>query len=227
MDKALVEKLSSSSLFKGHSSDETADLLSKIQYQLRKFNQGNILVSRGEICQALLIILKGSVRGEMLDFKGKVIEIEVIEAPRPLAPAFLFGNQNTFPVDVVAIDDVIVLWIPRNALIRLFQMSPILLTNYLNIISNRAQFLSEKLWFMSFKSIREKIASYILSLSEPDQDILSLPKNLQELSSFFGVTRPALSRIFSTLKRENILSYKRKKITILNRKKLTEILGDD
>jgi hypothetical protein len=32
------------------------------------------------------------VKGEMTDYNGKTIKIEDIEAPRPLAVAFLFGK---------------------------------------------------------------------------------------------------------------------------------------
>jgi CRP-like cAMP-binding protein len=80
---------------------------------------------------------------------------------------------------------------------------------------------------MSFKTIREKIASYILSLSKPGKNSLTLPKNQRELSEFFGVTRPALSRIFAVLEREKIIEYKRKKITLKNREKLSNILDKD
>ena len=227
MKSVFYETLSSSLLFGNLPPQKIKKLFGHIHYQVKKFNRGNTLVFRGDPCHVLMILLKGMVRGEMLDFKGKTIEIEMISAPRPLAPAFLFGKQNRFPVDVVAVDEVLILWIPRNSLLRLFQLSPQLLTNYLNTISNRAQFLSEKLWFMSFKTIREKIASYILSLSKPGKNSLTLPKNQRELSEFFGVTRPALSRIFATLEREKIIEYKRKKITLINREKLMGILDKD
>jgi CRP-like cAMP-binding protein len=128
---------------------------------------------------------------------------------------------------VVATNEVTTLIIPVESLLLLFRASPKLLSNYLDAISNRAQFLSERLWFMSFKTIREKIASYILSLSGPDNNPIILSKNQRELSEFFGVTRPSLSRTFARLKKDNILRYDRKKIVIIDRKKLSAILSDD
>jgi CRP-like cAMP-binding protein len=227
MKPEFYRNLSSSVLFKGQTAEEIQYLLSRVQVQVKTFKRGNTLAFRGDPCQTLMIILKGMVKGEMLDWKGKIIEIEIISAPRPLAPAFLFGTHNRFPVDVVAVDEVTILSISRSSLLRLFQFSPQLLTNYLDTISNRTQFLSEKLWFMSFKTIRQKIVSYILSLSKPDENSLTLPKNQRELSEFFGVTRPALSRIFSAMKRDKIMEYQRRKITITDREKLIGILKND
>lgn len=227
MKPEFYQNLAHSALFKGQTADEIRDLLSRVQAQVKTFKRGNPLAFRGDPCQALMIILKGMVRGEMLDWKGKTIEIEMISAPRSLAPAFLFGKNNRFPVDVIAVDEVTILWISRSSLLRLFQFSAMLLTNYLDIISNRTQFLSERLWFMNFKTIREKIASYVLSLSKPDENFLILPKNQQDLSEFFGVTRPALSRIFAELRRDRIMEYQRKNITIINKEKLIGILSDE
>jgi CRP-like cAMP-binding protein len=226
MKPEFYRNLSDSPLFKGQTADDIRDLLSRVLIRVKTFKRGNTLAFRGDPCLALMIILEGVVRGEMLDWKGKIIEIEMISAPRPLAPAFLFGKNNRFPVDAVAVDEVTILWIPKNSLLSLFQISPGLLSNYLDTISSRTQFLSEKIWFMSFKTIRDKIASYVLSLSGPDENPLILPKNQRELSEFFGVTRPALSRIFAALKRDNILEYKGKKITIIDREKLIGILSD-
>ncbi len=52
-----------------------------------------------------MIVISGIVKGEMVDETGKVIKIEDIPAPGALATAFLFGNRNRFPVNVVALSD--------------------------------------------------------------------------------------------------------------------------
>ncbi len=103
-----------------------------------------------------MVVLKGSVKGEMVDFTGKTIKIEDIASPRPLAPAFLFGNRNVFPVNIVANEEVDLLVIPKSSFIQLLQMNENILENFLSIISNRAQFLSNKIKFLSFQTIKGK-----------------------------------------------------------------------
>ena len=86
----------------------------------------------------------------MLDPSGKSIKIEDIMAPYPIASAFLFGQRNQFPVNVTANDEVEVFYLSKNSVVEMFQKNKVFLTNYLNSISNRSQFLANKLMFLNF-----------------------------------------------------------------------------
>ncbi len=171
-----------------------------------------------------LIVVSGSVRGEMTDFSGKKLKIEDIAAPRPLAAAFIFGRENRFPVDIIANEPASIMIIPRDVLIFLLQNSEVILKNYLNTISSRAQFLSGKIRFLSFKTIREKIANYILMHSAKDDQTFTLDQSQTELADFFGVTRPSLARTLARMEEEGMIRTKRREITILNREKLNNLL---
>lgn len=226
MKKEIFQILSLSPIFAGLSPEKIEKIVTRFQYSIKTYKKGNTIAFRGKPCKELMIMVKGTVKGEMIDFKGKAIEIEKISAPRPLAPGFLFGKDNAFPVDVVTSEEVVLLSIPKDSLINIFQSHTGVLNNFLDIISDRAQFLSDKLWFISFKSIKEKIAHYILSLLKKGENTVLQPKNHQELSEYFGVTRPSLSRVFSELEQENILTYDRKKIIIKDRDKLNQIIAE-
>lgn len=226
MKSEIYQILSRSPIFWGISPEKIEGMVSRFRYHIKTYKPGNTITLRGEPCNELMIVIKGTVKGEMIDFKGKAVEIEKISAPRPLAPGFLFGKENIFPVDVVASSDVVIFSIPKASLIHIFQASATVLNNFLNIISDRTQFLSDKLWFISFKSIREKIAHYILSLLKKGKNSVMITKNHQELSEYFGVTRPSLSRVFAELEKDNILTYDRKKIVIKNREKLNQIIKE-
>ena len=62
---------------------------------------GSIISQSGEQVNSLVVIVEGVVKGEMVDYSGRVIKIEDIPAPGALAPAFMFGNRNRFPVNVL------------------------------------------------------------------------------------------------------------------------------
>jgi len=221
-----LEKLvkEESPLFKGIPAAELMQMLKRVRHRVKKYKNRNTVAFKGDSCEELLLLIKGTVRGEMADYSGKSVEVETITAPRPLAPAFLFGPHNRFPVDVIAEGEVTLLSIPKASLITLFQENAKILRNFLDSISGRAQFLSERLYFMSFKTIKEKIAHYIFSRLKPGQDTVLLPRNQRELSEFFGVTRPSLSRTFAELEKQEIIQYDRKKVTVTDRQKFSHIL---
>lgn len=173
----------------------------------------------------LCIVVEGVVKGEMVDFTGKILKIEEIQASQPLAHAVMFGNINRFPVDVVALTDCKILFISRADVLRLMQSNEIFLTNFLKAVSNRAHFLTNKLWFLSFKTIKEKVAHYLLSIAKSEtRTTIILPKSHQELAEFFGVTRPSLARVFAEMQDEGILTVNRREITIIDRQKLLEMI---
>lgn len=221
----MYPKLSMSPMFRGLKPDEIQALIERVGHSVKSFSKGQTIAQREEEVKNLCIIVDGSVKGEMVDFSGKILKIEEMQAPMPIAHAFLFGERNRFPVDVVALEDCKILFIPKADFMRLMQQNATVLSNYLNAISNRAQFLSNKLWFLSFKTIKEKIAHYLLNISRSEsKTTIVLPKSHQELAEFFGVTRPSLARVFSDLEAEGVITVNRREINIINKGKLMEMI---
>ena len=218
--KDIAQKLSKSVAFRGIDPDDLHKLLGMIRYGVKSYEKGETIVMRDESCGELRIVLSGSVRGEMLDFSGKIVKIEDIEAPRPLAIAFLFGKNATYPVDIIANVKTEILSIPKKDVVQLMGMNQVFLTNFLNNVSNRAQFLSRKLFFLSFKTLREKIANYLKEQYNNQGSIITLAVTQENLANLFGVTRPSLARIMGDLVKEGIIKVERKQIEILDKKRL-------
>ena len=207
--------------------EECKTLLAKIHYQVRKYDKDEVVVHAADEVKNLLIVLSGSVRGEMIDYSGKTIKIEDIEAPRPLAAAFLFGKDNRFPVTVSANKKAELLSVPVTEFLKLLQFNTRLLKNYLNSISTRAQFLSQKLQFLSFKTIKVKVAHFLLQKADDKYHSFELRSTQQQLADMFGVTRPALARVLSEMQNEELIKIEKKTVTILNKKGLNALLRNE
>ena len=175
--------------------------------------------------QRLVILTKGSVRGEMIDYSGRLIKVEDIAAPRAIAPLFLFGEENRYPVEVTANEPTEVIEIPKTSVLELFRKNEQFLENYMNLSANYARTLSDKLFFMSFKTIRQKIASYLLRLYKQQQQLhITLDRSQQELSDYFGVSRPSLARELAHMQEDGLLTADRKQITILQKEELVRLI---
>ena len=221
----MINGVAQCEIFNGMKPEEVETLLSVINYHVKRFSRDDLIALAGDSINSLQIVAEGSVKGEMIDFTGKTIKIEDIEAPRPLAPAFLFGDNNRYPVNIVANNRVVLVTIPKKEFVRMLILSEKLLHNYLNIISSRAQFLSARLKFLSFQSIKGKIAHYLLSVSKLQEGtLMELDKTQSELASLFGVTRPSLARAVRELDRDGIISARGKNVIILQPDKLSAFL---
>jgi len=216
--------LSQCPVFRGISEAQSKSLLGKIHYQIKSFQKDEIVVLAGDEVKNLLIILSGSVRGEMIDYSGKTVKIEDIEAPKPLASAFLFGKENRYPVTVTANNETRILAVPVQEFLKLLQLNTNLLQNYLNSISSRAQFLSRKLHFLSFKTIKEKVAHFLLKEAGERFHSFELKNTQQQLADLFGVTRPSLARVLGEMQTEGLIKIERKTVTLLDKERLNELL---
>lgn len=211
-------------VFRGLSEDEILDLLHLIHYQSRRYQKDEVVVLAGDEVKNLLIILEGSVRGEMIDYSGKTVKIEDIEAPQPLASAFLFGKENKFPVTVTSNSKAKILAIPVPEFLKLLQVNSVILRNYLNSISTRAQFLSQKLNFLSFKTIKQKVAHFLLKEAGDHLHSFELKNTQEQLAGLFGVTRPALARVLGEMQSDGLIKIEKKTVTLLDKAKLNELL---
>ncbi|MEZ5105548.1 MAG: Crp/Fnr family transcriptional regulator [Draconibacterium sp.] len=206
------------------SEDEVKSLLKQIHYQIKSFSKNEVIITAGEQATHLYIIVSGSVKGEMIDYSGKTIKIEDIEAPKPLATAFLFGKENKFPVTVTANNKGKILAIPVPEFLKLLQLNTQILRNYLNIISTRAQFLSQKLHFLSFKTIKEKIAHFLLQQAGEKFHSIELKSTQQQLADLFGVTRPSLARVLGEMQKDGLITLEKKTVTLVNKPLLNNLL---
>jgi len=114
-----------------------------------------------------------------------------------LAPAFLFGVDNHYPVDIIANKETECIFITKFSFSKLLQISPAAQNNFLDIISGKAQFLSNKIKFLTLQPIKGKIADYLLRRTRGRLlNTINLPYSQDKLADLFGVTRPALTRAF-------------------------------
>ena len=221
----MIPALVNNPLFRGITPERLFADLEEISFHTRSYKKGEILAQQGAVCNRLVILTKGSVRGEMIDYSGRLIKVEDIAAPRAIAPLFLFGEENRYPVEVTANAPTEVIELPKSSVLSLFRKNEQFLENYMNLSANYARTLSDKLFFMSFKTIRQKLASYLLRLYKQQQQThITLDRSQQELSDYFGVSRPSLARELAHMQEDGLLIADRKHITILQKEQLVRLI---
>lgn len=222
MDHAIILKMP---LFKGVLLSEIDDMLTSFSLSEKEFRKGAVLAEQDEACNRLILLLKGRVRAEMTDPAGKVVKVEDVEAPSPLAILFLFGMNSKFPVRATADTDCTVLVIPKQSVLKMLGRNENLLKNYLDISAEFAARLSQKLFFMSFRTIRQKISMFLIELSRTQHsETVELNKTKSSLAEYFGVSRPSLERELSNMQQDGWIAIEKKKISLLRLDLLTQLV---
>ncbi len=205
--------------------NENGDLFtSNLEFTIKNYDKNELIFRQGDLCDALYILMTGSVKTEMITENGNLMGIEIINAPRPLAPAFLFSGNNRFPVDVTTLEDVEILRIPKDEVIRLMTLKPDFMQQFLTHNANRTQFLTNRLQLLSIKTIKGKIAHFLLEQVSEHGNIFTLNRNQTELADFFGVARPSLARSLSEMIEDGIIELNKKEYKVLDQKRLRDLI---
>lgn len=218
--------LARTALFAGIDPEELENMLAEFAVAGIEVKKGEILAIQGEPCNRLIVLLTGAAKGEMSDASGKVVKVDDIIAPNPLAILFLFGPENRFPVTATATEDGTAIVIPKQVVLKMLSRSERLLENYLNISAAFAARLSRKLHFMSFRTIRQKLAMYLLDLSKKaGSDSVRLDRTHTSLAEYFGVSRQALEREMKAMAADGVIAVRKKQITLTSKPGLIRLVS--
>lgn len=213
-------------IFKGLKPEELNVLLHD-KYHIRQYKAGEAIAFQGDSYHSLMIVDQGIVRGEMINFAGDHIVIEKIASPRTIAPAILYATDNTLPVDVIAVTDTKIVSIHRTDFTRLLQTEIKILHNFMQSMSDRSKFLSDRVRILRFGTIKSKLAGYLLEHAQQNGSMeFSIPHTHQELADLFGVSRPSLSRVLSQMTATGIITSGKKHIQINDQAQLIRLFRE-
>lgn len=198
---------------------EKERFLNNVQYSIKNFDKDEWIISQDTEFSALHILIEGEIETVMMDEKGDFMHIEYLKAPLPIATGFLFTDNNKSPVTAIAKKECKVIRIPRENVFLLMKEHDAFMFAVLNSISNKLQFLSEKIRLTSLRTIKAKLAYYLLKESNGESSF-RLKSSKQAIANLLGVSRPALANVMKQLHDEDVIHMERRKIKILNRQAL-------
>lgn len=219
----LLEVFSKSPLFENIRQEDVEIFLENNAYRIKDYTKNDVLALAGDKVNHLIIVIRGELIARMVSESGKYIQIDNFTSGRIIAPAMLFATHDVFPVNVIPEGDASVFFMHKDTFLKAMHQNEKLLHNFIRIVSDINRFLSTKIHSLSLRTIRGKLADYILSESEiqKNQNKITLPMTKQELADKFAVARQALSRSLSELEEQGLISIKGREITILNKEKLS------
>lgn len=214
-------------LFQGVSRNKLSEVIEKTRFHFLKYNNGELAVSRSEQCSHFKFLLSGSLRCESCTYDGKVRISQVIHAPNIIAPEHIFGKSTHYPANYYATDSAGLMQIDKATFLSFMQNEPIFLINLLNILSRRSQKTKEAILSISTGDMKERLAFWVLCLTERKATDIRIIAKQRDLYGYFGVQRAALLNALAELKQEKIIDFTPTEVAILDRSALRELLIDD
>ena len=210
------------SMCRDKSPEEIEKIRCAIPHIVKQYKKGEYVVYQGNKVEHLYMLTKGRVKTEIVSDPGLTLYIEEIKAPYPLAAAFLFAEQNRFPVNVIALEDSEIILICKESIEKQMAKCPHFLRGFMAFTADRMQFLSERLKIFTLKGIKAKFAFYIIQRTKDGKFELEI--SIASLSEYFGIERPSLSRVISEMVHDGLIEFEAGRGRILNLKAIKELL---
>lgn len=143
-------------------SDE--DILTNLKsgkFKVTSYKKGSVVHFDGETCSKLEIILSGKVAVDRIGESGDLLTISEFYNDDILGGNMLFSKNPYYPMTISTQSPTNILEIEREVLFELLCNNPIFLRTYLELISDRAFILGDKIKHYINKTIRESIMNHL------------------------------------------------------------------
>ena len=210
----MYDTLLSLPLFQGMSQTDFNSLLQKIRLDFIRYEDGNVIIEKGNRCGSLAFLINGTVESSRSGMDGNFTFSELIEAPFLIEPYSMFGRAGSYQRTYTAIGSCSFLMVDKQYIYTELGKYNICRMNLLNILSGRVQQLDSHIWSLDGMSLRERIIRFIKGLSDIQSGQKRLAIKMNDLATLMDATRLNVSRELNALEKDGIISLRRKEIFI-------------
>lgn len=209
--------LQNSGLFRRFNEQDLSNLFESLDSHLRDYFKDAAVAFEGETCEHIGIVLEGQLELHNLYPSGRTVTVTHLNPGDTFGEAILFTPRHVYPISITATQKSRVLFISRQALLHGLTQAPLLLENFLALLSGKLFMLNRRVKILSMDSIRQKLCDYLLALYKQQKNkTLRIPMNRQKLADLLGVQRPSLSRELIHMKEEGLIAYDKDTVTLLD-----------
>jgi CRP-like cAMP-binding protein len=213
-----INTINKASLFMNLSNEEITSFLSCARKKIRQYKKGEVIFLAGNITDTIGIILEGTCHIIREDYWGNKTIINEIKKSGVIGEVFAI-QQIPLENTVTARTDVTVMFLSIKTVLNPCSKSCSfhneIIKNLIVILAKKTMVMNRKLEHITKRSMKDKILSYLSSMSEiKNSRTFEIPYNRTELSEFLCVDRAALSKELSRLQTEGIISYKKNEFTL-------------
>jgi len=207
------------------SEEEIIALLECLKPKVARFEKNETINSAGDTFEGVGVVLEGQAAVVKENASGNRVIIAVLKQGDIFGEMAAFSGNGKWPATVIAQTDCSIMYVPPDKILGQCEKTctshRTLIMNMLRILSDKALTLGRKLEYLTMKSVRGKIAKYLIECyKKTGHATLFLPLNRNELADFLNITRPSLSRELCIMRDEGLIDFHRSSVRLKNIKEL-------
>lgn len=224
--KEYFEILSQCPLFDGIEQADLDTMIGCLSGRTLSVTKGNPIFLEGDSARFVGVVLSGTVQIVREDYYGNRSVMAALQPGELFAEVFSCAGIETMPVSVIAFTDSQVLLLDCRHIFTTCSSAchfhNLLLKNLLQGMAQKNLALTQKIRYMSQKTTREKLMSYLLDQAKQQgSNKFVIPHNRQSLADYLGVERSAMSAEISKLKRDGQLDTQGSRFCLMSQNRVS------
>lgn len=214
------DNLNVMSIFHGIEKAEMKSMLKCLGSYIRDYNKEQYIFMSDDDIDAVGIILSGKVHMIREDLWGNRTLLVTIKLGELFGETFACNMNQHATVSFQAASDARILFLPFSRVMHSCSMAckfhHRLIENMVTIIASKNVTLMDKVDVISKKTLREKIATYLLQeAGKQNSPYLDIPLGRVQLAEYLCANRSALTRELNMMKEEGFIDFDKNSFHIL------------
>lgn len=197
---------------------EVSAMLKCLDAFKREYGRGEFILRFGSCTECMGLLLSGSIHIIREDFWGRRDIIAELKPGDTFAESYACTGVP-MSVDAIANSDCTVLYLNTQRVVKVCPSSCAfhtrLIVNLLSAVARSNLRLNEKLNYVTRRSTREKLLSYLSAQARrANASTFDIPLNRQQLADFLSVDRSAMSAELGRMRDEGIILFEKNHFTL-------------
>ncbi len=190
--------------------------------------KGTLLFSEGDEAGGLYVALAGKVKIFKIAPDGREMIIHIYGPGEPFAEVPVFEG-GSFPASAETLEDCRLLFLPRQALVRLLSGDPALAMNMLAALSRKLRRFTVQVENLTLKESPQRLAAYLLDVSERSGNAAEVELDMAKghLAGLLGTAQETLSRILRKMSDGGLIAVSGRRIAILDRPAMEDLAAGE
>ncbi|MBP2625896.1 MAG: transcriptional regulator, Crp/Fnr family [Firmicutes bacterium] len=206
--------------------------LQKISTLIKKKNypKNSMLFSKGDATSHLYILRHGRVKLYETSEDGRQQILRLLEPGDFFGELALITEKQYYQLNAETLEDTGICLLSRDDFKELIHQNPEISLGVMQALTDRLAYAENFISTLTLKTIEQRLISWLLALAEKEGVLtpegirltINLPRH--ELASLFGTTRETISRKFSKLQADGLITMNgQKQIIIINKDDLASL----
>ncbi len=217
--KKYIPILKRTRLFSGISEEEINKMINCLQAKKCSYKKDEYIFHQGDHIDNLMVLVEGQLYIQRDDYWGNRSIINIVTAGDMFGESYAASHSNTLINDIIAVEDCTVIFFDVKRVITVCpnacRFHSIVVQNLFFSISEKNRKLIQKLSFMTKRTTREKLITFLSEQSKQhNSSEFSIPFNRQQLADFLSVDRSAMSNELCKMRDEGFIEFKKNRFVL-------------